>query len=71
MSYSDSSVRPLTISTSNTNVSHDIWYNKLSPIQRFDIAQKVSSDLSGLDKLNACLNYIEDNLKVSTHTNWN
>lgn len=64
MAYSDTSVRPLTIAKSKTNIAHNIWYNKLTPMQRFDVGQNVDESLSGLNKLNACLNYIEDNLEL-------
>jgi hypothetical protein len=67
MSYSDSTVRQLTIAKSKANIAHNAWYNELTPIQRFEIGQKVDCKLSGLNKLNACLNYVEDNLEQFTY----
>ncbi len=60
--YSNTEVRALTLNHSETNEAHEIWYSHLTPVQRLDVAERVDKALEGAEKLNACLNYIEDNL---------
>lgn len=59
--YSNSEVRPLTLGDSATNKAHEIWYCHLTPLQRCEVMGCVELSLSQGNKLNACLNYIEDN----------
>lgn len=61
MSYSDSKMRPLTVEDSPTNTAY-IIFNKMMPMERYEIMKLVDSSLTGTKKQNACLNYIEDNL---------
>ncbi|WP_214654796.1 hypothetical protein, partial [Vibrio anguillarum] len=62
--YSNTEVRPLTIDDSPTNRAHQMWYSTLNPQERLVIMNKMNPNLSGLDKLNACLNYIQDHVLV-------
>lgn len=63
MAYSDTAVRYLTIEPSTTNQAHNIWYNKMNPSERFEVMQLVGDKPNASQKLNACLNYIEDHLE--------
>ncbi len=58
--------RKLTVGKSSANAAHKIWYSKLSPSQRYELGQKIEKaygrPMKISDKLNACLNHIEDNL---------
>lgn len=62
--YSNTQIRPLTVEDSDTNTAHSIWYEQFTPVQRLDVMVKVDPSLPLNLKLNACLNYIEDNLSL-------
>ncbi len=69
--YRNIEARPLTIEASKTNDAHAIWYQLLTPSERYDVMQIIDLSVSGKDKLNACLNYIEDNIEHYTHLLYN
>ncbi|MDC5753594.1 hypothetical protein [Vibrio europaeus] len=60
--YSNSEIRTLTLEGGATNQAHEIWYSHLTPLQRVTVAENIDPSLSIEKRLNACLNYIEDNL---------
>jgi len=60
----DYDIRPLTIENSNTNLANYIWFNCLTPIERYELPRKIKCDLFPLERsLRGCLNYIEDHIK--------
>lgn len=63
MKVFDYSSRELTIKQSNTNTAHHIWYSIFTHLERYHFPRKIGCDLFPVEnRLNACLNYIEDNL---------
>ena len=62
--YNNAKLNPLTLNANTVNdQAHEIWYSKMTPIERLDVMRKVKDYKSMALKLRACLNYIADNIK--------
>lgn len=47
----------------NHDLAYDIWYNKLSPVKRYEISSMFSEYTNNAYKLRASLNYIAENIE--------
>ena len=57
-------ISSLTINgNTNADLAYNIWYNKLTPIQRFEISSMFANYKNIANRLRASLNYIADNLE--------
>lgn len=66
--YNDCKVRPISFGdeSSPNSVAHDIWHQQFTAEERLNVLYKVDPDLTLVERYNACVNYIADNISMFT-----